>query len=238
MDTIPENLKFPVTELLMGLADDKFILGHREADWTGLGPILEEDIAFSAISQEEIAHAAALYEFIAPLHSTDADRLAFGRMADYFRCAQLVELSDDFDWALAIARQFYCDHFDQLRLERLSRSGLAPLAPLAARLLAEERCHVEHVDTWVRHLGTGTADSHDRLQRALNTLAPQAAMLFEQPPGVTKLEAEGVYPPATDMFGTWVTDLIGGRRGRHTPGFEGLLAELSEVYRLEPDAAW
>ena len=31
---------------------------------------------------------------------------------------------------------------------------------------------------------------------------------------------------------------IGGRRGKHSAAFAALLDELTEVYRLEPDAAW
>ena len=33
-------------ELLYKMADDLLIIGHRNSEWTGLGPILEEDIAF------------------------------------------------------------------------------------------------------------------------------------------------------------------------------------------------
>ena len=60
MDRIPDELKQPLVELLLSVADDKFILGHRNADWTGLAPIIEEDIAFSSLTQDEISHAAAL----------------------------------------------------------------------------------------------------------------------------------------------------------------------------------
>ena len=77
MDKLSEHLKRPAVELLLSVADDKFMLGHRNADWTGLAPILEEDIAFSALSQDEVAHASVLYEMAAQLEGTKADRLAF-----------------------------------------------------------------------------------------------------------------------------------------------------------------
>ena len=57
MDNLPENLKQPMIDLLLAVADDKLMLGHRNSDWTGLGPILEEDIAFSSLAQDDIAHA-------------------------------------------------------------------------------------------------------------------------------------------------------------------------------------
>ena len=115
-------------DLLLSIADDKLILGHRNSDWTGLGPILEEDIAFSALAQDDIAHALALYEVIAARTDTTADALAFGRSAEAYRCAQLVELHDGFDWAHAIVRQFLVNRHDAIRLERLGRSSDAEVA--------------------------------------------------------------------------------------------------------------
>ncbi|MCS7170571.1 MAG: phenylacetate-CoA oxygenase subunit PaaI, partial [Candidatus Kapabacteria bacterium] len=43
-----------VKDLLYRMADDALILGHRHSEWTGLGPVLEEDIAFSSIAQDKI----------------------------------------------------------------------------------------------------------------------------------------------------------------------------------------
>src|SRR5262245_63515719 len=107
------------------------MLGHRNADWTGLAPILEEDIAFSSLSQDELAHATALYQMVAGMLGTSADKLAYGRKPEEYRCAQLVELSDEFNWATAIGRNFFCDHFDAGRLARLAQSAYTPLAQLA-----------------------------------------------------------------------------------------------------------
>ena len=42
MADIPENLKPALAELLLSIADDKLMLGTRDSDWTGLGPILDE----------------------------------------------------------------------------------------------------------------------------------------------------------------------------------------------------
>ena len=87
-----EDLKGPLLELLLSVADDKLLLGHRNSDWTGLGPILEEDIAFSSMAQDEIAHAQALYERAGELVGKTADQLAFGRDPDAYRCATITEL--------------------------------------------------------------------------------------------------------------------------------------------------
>ena len=241
------------------MADDKFMLGHRNADWTGLAPILEEDIAFSALAQDELAHAQALYQMAGGILGIKPDQLAFGRQAEEYRCAQIVELSDQFNWARALARNFFCDHFDALRLGRLAQSSYAPLAQLGARLAAEEQIHVDHVDTWMQRLGRGGQDSCARMQAALDELSLLAPMLLEPTPGLQALEEEGVYPNVEGgSFERWSRALahvaraaglnlqlqpppdnaLGGRRGRHSPAFAALLDELTEVYRLEPEAAW
>ena len=260
MNPLADNLKQPLSQLLLALADDKLILGHRNSDWTGLGPILEEDIAFSHLAQDEIAHAQAIYEFVGKLIGRTADDLAFGRSAKEFRCASIVEVPDEFNWATAMARKLFCDHFDRLRLQRLSRSNCRPLADLAARLAAEEQLHVEHVDSWLIRLGRGKEESNTRLQRALDTLLPLATMLFEAVEGQDSLVDSGLYPgSAAGLFDAWreelqhvatesklrlgtlhppPVDLRGGRWGNHTSHLEPLLHEMGEVWRLEPGAAW
>ena len=90
MTTLPVHLVPAFTDLLLSLADDKLMLGHANSDWTGLGPMLEEDIASSSIAQDEIAHAQALYEVAGELSGQRADDLAFGRAPDAYRCAAIV----------------------------------------------------------------------------------------------------------------------------------------------------
>lgn len=258
MTALPEQFKPALSELLLSIADDKLVLGHRNSDWTGLAPILEEDIAFSSLAQDEIGHASAIYQFIAPWRGISADKLAFGRTPEEYRCAAIVVRADNFDWALALARQFFCDHCDILRLTRLSKSGFAPLAALGARLAAEERVHIEHSDAWLVRLGQGGDDSRHRMQQALDQLGVPAALLLEPPQGVAELERAGIYPPTGDMFAQWKraceriatqaglrlqlnpppANVAGGRQGRHEAGFQEMWQELTEVYRLEPDAAW
>jgi ring-1,2-phenylacetyl-CoA epoxidase subunit PaaC len=266
MKTLDAAEQLALTELLLSLADDKFILGCRNADWTGLGPILEEDIAFSSLAQDDIAHASALYQFIAEMGGRDANRLAYGRGAEEYRSAHLVELHDEFDWAVAIVRQFFCDHFDSQRLSRLAQSAHKPLKDLASRILAEERLAIGHADQWIVRLGKGTEDSRKRIQTAIDRLAPLAIQLFEPTEGVEQLVKSGIYPAppgaAGDanaaMFDHWAEAIenvieestlhlelhrpasfeTGGRRGMRSAAFTALHDELTEVYRVEPNAAW
>jgi ring-1,2-phenylacetyl-CoA epoxidase subunit PaaC len=195
----------------------------------------------------------------AGLLGSTANKLAYGRKPEDYRCAHIVELSDDFDWACAIARNFFCDHFDAVRLERLAQSSYKPMAQLTSRLLAEERIHVDHSDLWIQRLGKGGDDARRRLQLALDKLSSLATALFEPTGGHDRLEAAGVYPKVQpEWFHRWLTDIesvagdaglrlklkpiasdyIGGRQGKHSADFATLLDELTEVYRLEPEAAW
>ena len=89
-----------MNELLLGLADDELVLGWRDSEWTGIAPLLEEDVAFSSIAQNEIGHARAAYQLL----SEDPDSLAFDRRPEEYRCAPLVELRL-LDWGRAIARR-------------------------------------------------------------------------------------------------------------------------------------
>src|SRR6267378_3153093 len=49
------------------LADDTLILGHRNSEWTGHGPVLEQDIAISNIALDLIGQARNFYQYAAKL---------------------------------------------------------------------------------------------------------------------------------------------------------------------------
>src|SRR5579864_7328393 len=131
-----------VNELLLGLADDELVIGWRDSEWTGIAPMLEEDVAFSSIAQNEIGHARAVYQLL----SDDADALAFDRpLADY-RCAPLVELPL-LDWAHTIARRGLYEVADEIRITALMEE-----LPLAAKINREEAYHRMHAEMWHERL--------------------------------------------------------------------------------------
>jgi ring-1,2-phenylacetyl-CoA epoxidase subunit PaaC len=141
-----------VRNTLLEIADDELILGWRDSEWTGIAPLLEEDVAFSSIAQNEIGHARALYELVARERGTTADELAFDRSPGEYRCAQLVELRL-LDWGQTIARHYLYEEADAIRLERLKQSGDPEIAGLATKIDREEAYHRMHAQMW-----------HDRLQ--------------------------------------------------------------------------
>ena len=49
------------------LADNALILGHRNSEWTGHGPILEQDIALSNIALDLLGQARNFYQYAAEL---------------------------------------------------------------------------------------------------------------------------------------------------------------------------
>ena len=199
-NSIPDQLHEPFVSLLLSVADEKFFLGHCNSDWTGLGPLLEEDIAFSNIAQDEIAHAQELYKlaaaFTAPADDTitEANRLAYARPAEERLSARLVELVDDYNWAVAIARQFFYDRYDLVRLPILQQSSYQPLADLAGKMILEIQFHVAHFDGWISKLAAGTDESKTKLQSAIDQLWPEVLGLFEPLADQQPLTDAGLYP--------------------------------------------
>ncbi|MCC7359499.1 MAG: phenylacetate-CoA oxygenase subunit PaaC [Anaerolineales bacterium] len=240
---------------LLALADDELILGHRDSEWCGHAPILEEDIAFANLAQDELGHAALWYELAEPLLGRTTDALIFWRGATDYRCAQLVTLPKG-DWAHAMLRQFLFDAAEAVRLPRLAASAYAPLAERAAKVRTEELYHLRHTQAWVRRLGLGTAESHRRMQIALNTLWPYALQLFVPLPDEAALTAEGIVPDAAEVRAAWEALAGEALRGaglaapagtapagldRQTPGphLPALLDEMQSVARLEgPEVGW
>jgi ring-1,2-phenylacetyl-CoA epoxidase subunit PaaC len=136
-----------VQRTLLEIADDELILGWRDSEWTGIAPLLEEDVAFSSIAQNEIGHARALYELVARERGTTADELAFDRPPGEYRCSPLVELRL-MDWERTIARHYLYEQADAARLERLKDSDDAEIAGLAAKIDREEVYHRMHAQMW------------------------------------------------------------------------------------------
>ena len=151
---------------LLEIADDELILGWRDSEWTGIAPLLEEDVAFSSIAQNEIGHARALYELVARERGVSADELAFDREPGEYRCARIVELRL-LDWEKTIARHVLYEEADAARLERLKQSDDDKIAGLAAKIDREETYHRMHAQMWHERL-----QDEPRYQTAIDELRP------------------------------------------------------------------
>jgi ring-1,2-phenylacetyl-CoA epoxidase subunit PaaC len=146
---------------LLAIADDELILGWRDSEWTGIAPLLEEDVAFSSIAQNEIGHARALYE-----RGITADELAFDRSPEEYRCSRLVELRL-LEWEKTVARQYLYEQADAKRLEQLMQSDDPEIAGLAAKIDREEAYHRMHAQMWFERL-----KDEPRFTAALEELRP------------------------------------------------------------------
>jgi ring-1,2-phenylacetyl-CoA epoxidase subunit PaaC len=155
-------------QTLLEIADDELILGWRNSEWTGIAPLLEEDVAFSSIAQNEIGHARALYELAARELGTTADGLVFDRSPSEYRCSRLVQLRLVPDWAATIARHVVYEEMDAERLAALKESDDAELAGLAAKIDREEAYHRMHAEMWRDRLA-----GEPRFEQALEELRPQ-----------------------------------------------------------------
>jgi ring-1,2-phenylacetyl-CoA epoxidase subunit PaaC len=245
-------------DLLFRMADDELIIAHRNSEWTGIGPLLEEDIAFSSIAQDKLGHAYALYQMLESLGEQNPDVTAFARDASAFRCCQLVELPIG-DYAFSLVRHFMFDLAEALRYEMLEKSTYEPLAKLAAKVRGEIKYHTFHATTWMEQLGAkGNEESRARLQSAVNEVFPLALGIFEPSEHEAVLAAAEIFPGEETLEQKWlaamapvleratltlpdrssVEPVYGGRKGFHTEHLQPLLEEMGEVFRIDPAAEW
>ncbi|MBL7776989.1 MAG: phenylacetate-CoA oxygenase subunit PaaC [Chitinophagales bacterium] len=245
-------------QLLYKMADDALIIGHRNSEWTGIGPMLEEDLAFSSMAQDKIGHALALYTILHEhLGQPHPDKLGFMRSEAEFTCCQLVELPiGEYDFSLM--RHFLFDHAELLRYEMLTNSSFLPLAQLAKKVKGEIKYHVLHADTFLKQLARGTEESKARMQSGLNYTWPYALGIFEATDNEQDLTAQNVFTGEEELKKRWLEKVsliinnagltvpkveeskivYGGRKGYHSEYLKPLLDEMTEVVRLDPSAEW
>jgi ring-1,2-phenylacetyl-CoA epoxidase subunit PaaC len=183
---------------ILEIADDELILGWRNSEWTGIAPLLEEDVAFSSIAQNEIGHARAWYELAARELGTTADELAFDRRPDEYRCSKLVQLQLVPDWAGTIARHYAYERADQARIEALKQSEDVEVAGLAAKIDREETYHRMHAEMWFDRL-----KAEPRFSSALEELEPLFTVRNEHVPEFAELWEEMTFVRRSVAGATW-----------------------------------
>jgi ring-1,2-phenylacetyl-CoA epoxidase subunit PaaC len=214
-----------VNELLLGLADDELVLGWRDSEWTGIAPVLEEDVAFSSIAQNEIGHARAVYELlISHSEAGDADALAFDRALDEYRCAPFVELRL-LDWAHAIARRWLYEVADEIRIAALMAADDAGVASLAAKINREEAYHRMHAEMWRDRLR-----DEPRFVDAVADLWPYAAGMLPADQREELAARTALDLPSNSL-------LQGKERGAHSEELAELWDEMTMVRRSAPAGA-
>lgn len=220
--TSPDQLPLARTAALryvLRLADNALILGQRNAEWCGHGPVLEEDIALANISLDLIGQARLLYTHAGGLEGALTGRVrheddyAYWRAERDFRNWTLVELPHsgpfagtvrtDRDYATTILRNFLYSALMVALWQALMSSADAELAAIAAKSVKEARYHLHHAAGWVVRLGDGTDVSHDRMQRALDHLLPYMNECFAADAVEQEAAAQGIGVLTADCRAAW-----------------------------------
>jgi len=247
----------PLTNYLLHLADNALILGHRNSEWCGHGPILEQDIALTNISLDLIGQSRYLYQYAATLLGEGAteDTLAYLRDARAFRNCLMLELPKG-DWAVTVLRQYFFSQFQIIQYKALQGSEDKQLAAIAEKAIKETAYHLRWSSEWVVRLGDGTEESRARMQKAVDHLWSYTGELFM--PAEYELTCasskQGVDPAAfKDGWYQSVQAVLteatlqvppmgwsqsGGKDGMHTEHLGFILAELQFMQRAYPGNEW
>ena len=255
-------------DYILHLADNAVVLGQRNAEWCGHGPILEEDLSLANISLDLIGQARLLYQLAAEMKGDGSteDSLAFLRNTEDFRNYALLELphrlplvgyaKSDMDYGTTIVRNFLFSALMALVWERLQQSSNSQLAGIAAKSLKEVRYHLRHSRDWLVRLGDGTQESHDRVQAALDFLMPYTQEFWTRTPMEQEAARTGLgVEPATlkDDWDVLVSHAVSeatlrlpsttgyvtqGKNCLHTEHLSFMLAEMQSLPRAHPGATW
>ncbi|MFM8806395.1 MAG: 1,2-phenylacetyl-CoA epoxidase subunit PaaC [Sphingomonadales bacterium] len=236
------------------LADSTLVLGQRNGDWCGHGPVLEQDIAITNITLDLIGQSRSFYQYAAQLigNGCTEDQLAYWRNEREFKNALLCERPNG-DWAQTILRQTFFSFYQRELFTQLLHGTDITLAAIAEKSLKEVRYHCRWSSEWVCRLGDGTEESRRRSLVALENLWPYTGELFIAAPYETALQidtatlkvnwmnainallAEATLP-APSLSDTFMH--TGGKTGQHTEALGYLLAELQYVQRSYPGCEW
>nr|WP_233569570.1 1,2-phenylacetyl-CoA epoxidase subunit PaaC [Falsibacillus albus] len=261
----PEYKK-ALVELLYQLADDDFFHAYRGAEWLGLAPHIEEDVAFSSINQDTMGHAAMYYGLLEELGEGKADDLAHARKSVDRRNAVLNELVNGsgtyleeprYDWAFTVVRHYFYDVYKKLKLESLKLSSYRPLAEAAVKINMEQYYHVMHWKVWFQQLSMSEGEGRNRMLDAIEKVWGEFADVLSYGPLSSEMSRHGLLMDEESFTEKWKVhmkqvfesiDLTfpggcamksgSGRQGIHTDDLEQALDTLGEVYRLDTEAVW
>jgi ring-1,2-phenylacetyl-CoA epoxidase subunit PaaC len=249
-------------EHLLALADDEHLIGARHTQWIGVGPFLEEDLAFCSIAQDELGHALALYELVVD-DPGDIDRFALLRDRSAYRSCWLAEAACT-EWSDALVRHWLYDRAEAVRWSALARCPDPAVAAVAERARREESFHLAHADRLMADIASSTDPSPVR--RAIVRLAPLAWGVWDPLDSEPEAVAEGfVDGTSAELSERWAdevrTDLarwgldadavdavdaadrertLTGQQHRTArgPAFDELADELRAVVSIDPAAIW
>jgi len=231
-------------DYVLRLGDDALVAAQRLAEWCARAPEMEEDVALANIALDQLGVARLLLTYAGELEGAgrDEDALAYLRDDREFRNCLLVELPNG-DFAVTTAKLLFLSAYQKLLYDELSGAPDGRLAGIAAKARKESAYHLDHSALWTVRLGDGTAESHRRMQDAVDQIWPYTHELFED-------EHEPLRPQWTSIVDLVLADATltrppdggwaptGGRQGLHTEHLSYLLGELQVLHRAHPEARW
>jgi len=246
-----------LVQYIYGIADNALILGQRLGELCGHGPSLETDIALTNISLDLLGQVRSYYQYAAKLIGNDAteDTIAFLRKEREYKNVLLVEQPNT-DFAYSITRQFLFDMYHLLLLEELQNSSDANLSAIAKKSIKEVLYHTRFSSDWIRRLGDGTEESHNRIQLAVNDLWIFTDELFHQTDADKVMVSEGIGVDVTKLKETFykkVSAILqestlqtpdlkyfqkGGKQGIHSEHMGYILTEMQFMQRTYPNMNW
>ena len=249
--------KASLYKYVLALGDDALILGQRLSQWAYKGPFLEEDIALSNISLDMFGRANLLLEYAATLkgNGTTSDELAFKRNEREFSNHIICEQPNG-NFADTMVRQFFLDAFYKLFLQKLTNSKDEQLSAIAQKSIKETTYHLRHSSKWIIRLGDGTAESHAKVQSAIDNLWMFSDELFEINEIDKEMVKKKIGVDCSSIKAEWdkIIDEVlaeaalkrpedthmttGGREGIHTEHLGHLLSDMQYLQRAYPDAKW
>lgn len=249
--------KNTLTDYILGIADNSLILGQRLGTLTGHGPSLETDIACTNISLDLFGQVRGYYQYAADLSEEDKteDDFAFLRKEREYKNVLLVEQPNR-DFAYVIARQYLFDVFHILQMQELQNSKDENLAAIAKKGIKEVSYHVRFSGDWMKRLGDGTEESHNKIQEAVNNLWGYTNELFMMTEADKEASEAGIGVDVSKLKNTYynrVENLLkeatieipeskywqkGGKEGIHTEHLGYLLSDMQYMQRTYPNMKW
>ncbi len=241
------------------LADNSLIMGHRLSEWTGHGPMLEQDIAISNIALDLIGQSRNFYQYAAVIKGdeTTEDTLAYLRDAREFKNLLITEIPNG-DWAQTILKLFFFSTYQFYLYQKLKESTDSQIAAIAEKSLKEVTYHLRWSSEWVVRMGDGTEESHRRMEIALEELWPYTGEIFEAASYENLLIKKRISVDVSEIKNDWDIKIAvilceatlstsrdenvwmqkGGKSGFHSEHLGYILAEMQFLQRAYPGCEW
>jgi len=196
-------MKENLYKYILGIADNSLILGQRLGELCGHGPSLETDIACTNMSLDLFGQVRNYYQYAAKVAGDNRteDDIAMLRMEREYYNVLLVEQPNT-NFAYTMARQFLFDVYHLLFLTELQKSKDLNLSAIAAKCIKEVSYHQRFSSDWIKRLGDGTDESHQKMQEAIDSLWTYTDELFHQTEADKLMIGEGVGVDVTKLKDT------------------------------------